>query len=119
MTMTEQQLIKNIKAKMNDTKLLRDEMRRCALLEGEQDELKEPAKVAEMLDAEYRWHANTIIMVLAISKKTPTAELIKRRVQIARQILEIMEELVQTGDIPEHEYMEDCKYYNDDLKQLL
>ena len=120
MTISQKQLIKNIKAEMNDIILLRDEMRRYIILSGEeQGELKNPAKVAELYDAEYRWHANTIVILLARDKKTPTAELIRRRTDIARQILEITEELVQSGDIPEQEYLEDCKYYSEELQNLL
>ena len=117
--MSQKQLIKNIKEKMNEAKLFRDNIRRCIPSKREQDVLKNPARYADLFDAEYRWHANTLVMVLAMDKKTPTAELIKRRVQIARQILEITEELVEVGDISEQEYLKDCKYYNDDLKDLI
>lgn len=119
MPISEQQLIKNIKAAMNRTRNMREHIRRSMLLGEEHPEFKAVPKHAELYDAEYRWHANTLVMILAISKKTPTAELIKRRTDIARQILEITQELVEVGDASEQEYLESCKYYNDDLKDLL
>ena len=119
MTMTDQQLIKNVKKDMKRTSNMRDHLRRYMLLGKEHPVLKDVGKYAELYDAEYRWHANSLVMLLAIDKKTPTAELIRRRTDIARQILEITEELVQSGDIPEQEYLEDCKYYSEELQNLL
>ena len=119
MPITEQQLIKNIKAEMKKSINARDKMRRYILSGEEHPVFKEVGKCAEFFDTNYRWHANTLVMVLAISKKTPTAELIRRRTDLARQSLEKLEELVEVGDISEHQYMKYCEYYNDDLQTLL
>jgi hypothetical protein len=119
MTMTDQQLIKNVKKDMKRTSNMRDHLRRYMLLGKEHPVLKDVGKYAELYDAEYRWHANSLVMLLAIDKKTPTAELIRRRTDIARRILEITEELVEVGEFSEQKYLKDCKFYNDDLKNLL
>ena len=105
MTMTVQQLIKNTKEKMNEAKLMRDNIRRCILLKGELLARQTPAKYADLLDARYRFEAITLVLLLAAVKDTPTAELIKRRTQIARQALEITEELVEVGDALPQEYL--------------
>lgn len=119
MPISEQQLIKNIKAAMEKSINDRDRMRRYILSGKQHPVFKAVAKCAEFFDANYRWHANTLVMVLAITNNKPTAELIRRRTDLARQNLEKLEELVEVGDISEHQYMKYCEFYNDDLKDLL
>ena len=115
MTLYERELTKNVKGKMIETRLCAEQIRCFAESIRETEEYDTVIKCAERFEAEYRWHANTFAMLLAIHKKRPVAELISRRTDIARQILEVCEYLVEKQVMNEQDYLERCDFYKRDL----
>jgi len=74
--------------------------------------------IADYFSAMSHYHATSLVIVLALEKNRPYAELVEKRKSVATEVILLIPILVEEGLMTENDYIQKCRMFKEDLEML-